>query len=86
MKAMMGLLMALGLALGGCGNNDCEDAADKIKECNIAEFDVNPNSGGDCSGQSECAAKCINDATCADLASNDENSKFSVCFKKCLGG
>jgi len=46
---MKRILMALvlGLACFACGNNDCEDAADKMKECLGAE-----DSSG--SGSSSC--------------------------------
>lgn len=83
MKTMLGFLMVVGLALGGCGNNDCEDAADKIKECKLEGSDVKVDGGGDCSGASECLAKCVNDSSCADLTSGDLNNKFYQCFAKC---
>jgi len=85
MKTMLGFLMVVGLALGGCGNNDCEDATDKVKECKLANLEANTGSG-ECSGQAECFAKCINDSSCAEMADEKDDSKFNVCVGKCLGG
>ena len=83
MKAMLSLLMVVGLALGGCGNNECEDAADKIKECG---GQTGSGDTGDCSGASECVAKCINAASCAEIKGSDVNSNYYKCTTACLGG
>lgn len=82
MKTMLGLLMVVGLALGGCGNNECEDAADKIKECGITT--QGSGDSGDCSGTAECAAKCINNASCEELKGNDLNSNYFKCAAACI--
>jgi hypothetical protein len=82
MKTVLGLLMAVGLVLGGCGNNDCEDAADHYKECGLPTGSGSSGSD-DCSGASECAAKCINDASCDELKANDINGKYFKCLAAC---
>jgi hypothetical protein len=82
MKKFLGILMLAGLALGGCGNNDCEDAVDKLKECGLT--DTSASSSGDCSGAAECSAKCINDASCADLKGETESTTYSNCVTACL--
>src|SRR6478735_7923068 len=64
MNKVMGLLILAGLALGGCGNNDCEDAVDKAKECGLSTDNSDTD---DCSGKKECTAKCIKDANCDQL-------------------
>lgn len=84
MKAMLSLLMVVGLALGGCGNNECEDAVDKFKECNVPVEGT--SDGGDCSGAGECVAKCVNAASCDEIKSTDVNGKYYKCFTACLGG
>ncbi|HYP89272.1 MAG TPA: hypothetical protein VEQ59_13990 [Polyangiaceae bacterium] len=80
MKKVMGLLILAGLALGGCGNNDCEDAADKFKECGFTQ-EGSGSGSGDCSGAAECIAKCTNDASCDQL--KDLNSSYWTCVGKC---
>ncbi len=83
MKAMLGFLMGVGLALGGCGNDECEDAADKIKECG-GEVEGAKDSG-DCSGAAECVSKCINAASCDELKNFDLNSNYAKCTLACGG-
>ena len=83
MKTMLGFLMAVGLVLGGCGNNECEDAADKLKDCGVTV--EGSKDSGDCSGASECVSKCINAASCEELKSNDLNSKYLKCTLACAG-
>jgi hypothetical protein len=83
MKTILGFLVVAALALGGCGNNACEDANDKIEECKPAGYRTISE---ECSGKIECNAKCINDATCDELKSSDNNSKYTACVVKCAGG
>jgi hypothetical protein len=82
MKTMLGFLMVVGLALGGCGNNDCEDAADKVKECGITNTSGSGDTS-DCSGKAECNSKCINDASCDEMKTLDLNGKFLKCVAAC---
>ncbi len=86
MKAVSGILLAV-LSLGAvaCGNNDCEDAADKlVDECGL------PDEGGDdetseCNADAECLAKCINDASCAEIKAVSEDLTVDNSYSQCLG-
>jgi hypothetical protein len=80
------------LSTVACGGNECEDAADKVEECGVklstaqqAEAD---KSADECSGVSECAAKCINDASCEDIKNFNSDSPsldnpILACAGKC---
>jgi hypothetical protein len=85
MKKLLGILMLAGLALGGCGNNDCEDAADKVKECGAPSG--SGSGDGECSGAAECVAKCVNNASCAEIKAEDLdlNSPYFKCLAACGG-
>ncbi len=83
MKTILGFLMLAGLSLSACGNNACDEANDKIDECKTEGYMKLDT--GDCSGLKECSAKCIKDASCADLSSDDPNNKYNICVKACLG-
>jgi len=66
-----------------CGGNECDDAADKVEECGITGEGSSDGDDVECSGQVECAAKCINDASCDDLKSTDINSSYFKCIAAC---
>ena len=76
------LAFALGLSVVGCGNNDCDDAVDKLKQCG---FDTSSGGvdTGDCSGKSECAAKCINAASCSEITGQTTTGSYFTCLSKC---
>ena len=81
----IGLLFAMALlftGLSGCGDA-CEDAADKLKDCLKISGGGNDNGGGECSGQAECLAKCINDASCAELKGEDTSGDYVSCAADC---
>lgn len=80
MKRLL-IALVLGLACFGC-SNDCDDAADKLEECGSPPDDVNTD---DCSGKNECAAKCVNDHSCAEINSTDLSSPFFACMARCAG-
>jgi hypothetical protein len=89
MKRWIGVLTAV-LALGtaACGNNDCEDAADKlVDECGIPQGDDNEDEIAECSERAECAAKCTNEASCAEikalLSDLTTQNSYSACLAKC---
>ena len=65
-----------------CGGDECEDAADKYDECGLP---AGEGDGDDveCSGQAECIAKCINDASCDELKSTDVNNSYWKCLADC---
>jgi hypothetical protein len=75
------IAVALGLACFGC-SNDCDDAKDKLEECGIegngAEIDTD-----ECSEKDECAAGCVNDASCDELKNPDLNGSFFKCVAAC---
>jgi hypothetical protein len=73
--------MALGLAVVGCGNNECEDAADKVDECGIDQGASKPSDDdvSECNEKSECYAKCFNSASCDDIKT------LAKGFTDCLG-
>jgi hypothetical protein len=84
----------------------CEEAEDKMSSCqdeirrargDQPYFERPLGVSGDCSGDNECRAKCINDASCEDIASvmvglsRDPNApaspgalKLSRCLDGCL--
>lgn len=75
------LMIALGLSVVACGKNDCDKAVDKMNECGVSDTsNVDTN---DCSGQNECAAKCVNSASCAEIKGEDLNGGFLTCMSKC---
>ncbi|HEY3498146.1 MAG TPA: hypothetical protein VGK73_25785 [Polyangiaceae bacterium] len=74
----------LGLSAMACGN-ECDDAADKVEECGIADTGGG-DSGGSCEGVAECGAKCINEASCEDLKSTDPENSYIKCASACVGG
>jgi hypothetical protein len=63
----MGLVLAVAtsaMMLSGCGDNACDKACTKLKDCN-------PNATitcdtSNCSGAAETFAECINSHTCED--------------------
>jgi hypothetical protein len=88
----LNIVIALSLVMLGIGcGNACDDAVDKLEECDIAE-----SSGVDtdeCGDKDECAADCIADADCSELkalfgggmssATDLTNSKLLSCMSKC---
>lgn len=87
MRSVLFVVMALGLAVVGCGNNDCEDAVDKLEECGVTLPGGNPSDddASECKASAECGAKCINDASCADIKAALSGTANSVgtCFAAC---
>lgn len=80
------------LSAVACGGNECEDAADKADECGV-ELSAEQKAASDkaseeCSGNDECAAKCINDASCDDIKNLNSSSPSAsnpiiACVAKC---
>ena len=70
------------LSTVACGGDECDDAADKVEECNIGGGNgTTTNDDVECSGTIECQAKCFNDATCDEIKNGSE--KFSKCVLDC---
>lgn len=86
MKRVYGLLMvALGLGAVACGNNDCEDAADKlVDECGLPD-EGDDDEAAECSEDAECLAKCINDASCAEIKAVSADLTIDNSYSQCLG-
>jgi hypothetical protein len=79
------------LSAVACGSNECEDAEEKVKdECGITltpELQKQTDRAKEeCTGTDECAAKCVNDASCEELKSEDENSDYVKCLSACISG
>jgi hypothetical protein len=92
MNRVFGLLtVVLGLGAVACGNNDCEDAADKIvDECNVSGFEEDEDDTAECSSNAECVAKCTNDASCSEIKAFFENplvtdNSYTQCIANCGG-
>jgi hypothetical protein len=66
-----------------CGGDECDDAADKAEECNLEGSGEGSSDDVECSGQIECVAKCINEASCEDLKSTDINNSYFKCAAAC---
>ena len=86
-KIFMGAMLA-GMFTIACGGDECEDAADKLKEC--LDISGGHSSGGDgdgdCSGSAECTAKCVNDASCSQIkaaTTEGEDNSYAKCLVKC---
>lgn len=86
MKRLYGLLVAaLGMGAVACGNNECEDAADKIvDECKISGVDEDEDETAECNSTSECAAKCTNDSSCAEIKAFFEDFTTDNAYTQCL--
>jgi len=71
------LSSVLGLMAVACGNA-CDDAVDHLQECGVnagsAEHDA------DCTGQAECLAECINEASCEDMKNQVPS------YRNCVSG
>src|SRR5262245_12277718 len=76
------LAAASGALATGCSDT-CEDARDHIDEC--GSFANPGNDEEECTGAVECAAGCINDASCdAITGSNpDAANTLAGCLNKC---
>ncbi|MCC6557654.1 MAG: hypothetical protein HUU25_13850 [Candidatus Sumerlaeia bacterium] len=81
--ALLATLLAAsaGALTVGC-SDACEDARDHIEECGSP---ANPgNEDEECSGVVECAAGCINDASCEAITGDDADA--SNALAACLTG
>jgi hypothetical protein len=71
-----------GVLAAGCGDV-CGDARDHIEECGSP---ANPgNQDEECTGTVECAADCINDASCEAITGKnvDEANALAACLNEC---
>lgn len=91
MKPIFGLVLMLGLATVGCGNNECEDAADKMEECGVSGGEAEPSDDeiSECNEDSECFAKCVNAASCSEIKASFNDgamNDLTACVTKCISG
>ena len=88
MRTVLVVMMALSLAAAGCGNNVCEDAADKLDECGFDLGDSQPSDdeASECNDRNECRSNCLNAASCEDIkAWHEEAAENGVykCYAAC---
>lgn len=76
-------LGALGALAIGCGSNPCEEAQEKLTECENTNINFKDD---ECSEAGECAAECINNASCEELNSQELNNPVAGCMLQCAGG
>jgi len=75
--ALMGFVGAFGI---GCGGNACDEAADTCAGDTPSEDSTEEAAEEvDCSGQTECAANCINDNETCDVT----NEALATCIRDC---
>jgi hypothetical protein len=86
MKRVSGLLIvAFSLGAVACGNNDCEDAADKlVDECGLPDVG-DDDEAAECNEDAECLAQCINDASCSEIKAVSEDITTENSYSACLG-
>jgi hypothetical protein len=79
----MTLLMTALLTLA-CGSNDCDDALDKLAECNLgSDFGGVDFDNASCDGRVQCIADCINNSSCAAIIAVEETSSYRICVAAC---
>lgn len=79
----VGLLLTLGAAVGGCGDDGsvCAQATRKLEDCG-ADTAGAPDPKAECSGRIECISKCVVAAPCDHLRT-DPSGVFPNCIAKC---
>ncbi len=62
----MGCLVALGVAVAGCGSSaSCKDACDKLVSCNINSSGLSCDAS--CGSPDSTCAQCLNSTSCSDI-------------------
>lgn len=65
----------------GCGD-ECDDACTKIEDCGVP---VPANVKCDCdTARDECAADCVNAASCDEIRGTSPNSQYATCLIGCI--
>jgi hypothetical protein len=83
MKRTLIVLMT-GFLVLGCGSDDCDDAIDKLSECNLGADYANVNfDDEDCDGRTQCIADCINGSSCAEITAAEATSTYRTCIAAC---
>jgi hypothetical protein len=77
------IIFPLSLTVMGCGDA-CDDAADKFEECypDLPTGD-DDDDDADCTGNVECLAECVNDASCDDITAIPPGESYSTCVVDC---
>jgi len=87
MKMLLGIALLLGGLLGTGCSDACSEASEKTEECGIVTETVEEDEAEgevDCGGAVECAAECVNQATCQDLQNrSDPETDFAKCVGLC---
>jgi hypothetical protein len=68
-RTIVSILLSMALAMGtltACGGDACEEAADKLEDCGFDNMGTG-SGDGECSGEAECVANCIIDASCSEI-------------------
>ena len=61
-------LLALGVALAGCGSGaSCKDACDKLQSCGLNSSGLSCDAS--CGSPDDTCAQCLNGTACADIGS-----------------
>ena len=82
MKAISVMALAVvAFMSAACGANDCEEAVERLSECQ--SLDPHNVDVDQCDGRSECIAQCIQDSSCADITSTDPASNYQLCIAGC---
>jgi len=96
MRTVKGWVVAMGLAVIGCGGhsksneparNACHNAIDKIEECQIELGADGPTEDevAECLPSDACVANCLNAASCAEIRAglNGTANAFVDCVVAC---
>jgi hypothetical protein len=82
---MKRMVVALGMLVIGCGNTECEDAKERAEDCGgaaaVGAKQVSDEEAADCDPKDECAAKCVNKTSCAEINAGDAD--FLACVTAC---
>ena len=83
-RALIKILTSGLLALACSGSDDCDDALDKLSECNLrTDFAGVDFDDSDCDGRTQCIANCVKDASCAELNATEASSPYRACLAGC---
>ena len=74
----------IALASIACGGDACADAVDKLEECKAEGVTTTADSCENAAD--ECAADCINNASCDEINSADASGPFFECIVACASG
>lgn len=79
---IVALLAGISIFAMGC-KNDCDKAADHVKDCLGGSGSTSSSDSGSCTGAVQCEAKCINAASCSDITMPSADSDYTKCVAAC---